>query len=258
MRDQLESLSGVKDDFGLVLGVTSTDIQKFINKVLEDYNRYKTYWTNFIIISHTTFQNYALPAYDNPMNFNLTNCYIVPPTIYNYNKHYNETYYTSLEDSLNFLKILLNEPVKVPTCVSVTLKGRFFKPLDPVDQNSDLFKTCTGIKNVSDAAPSSICSSGAQGSYTYNTTYESGFFKGGGGVFTFDTEQALKSKMCAFKDQVKDLKFSFAVYDIDADESSSPCTDVQYTGQYNRLKLLRKLSDFMENYTNINDCKGVS
>lgn len=66
------------------------------------------------------------------------------------------------------------------------------------------------------------------------------------------------TQMCAFKDQVKDLKFSFAVYDIDADESSSPCTEVQYTGQYNRLKLLRKLSDFMQNYTNIMDCKGVS
>ncbi|XP_065279974.1 uncharacterized protein [Dermacentor albipictus] len=258
MRNQLESLSGVQDDFGLVLGVTSTDINRFITKVIEDYNSYKTTWTNFIIISHTTFENYALPAYANPTNFDLTNCYIVPPTIYNYNKHYNETYYTSLEDSRDFLKILLNERVKVPTCVSVTLKGRFFKPLDPVAQNSDLFKKCTGIKNVSDAAPSSICSSKPQGSYTYNPTYESGFFKGGGSVFTFDTEQALKSKMCAFKDQVKDLKFSFAVYDIDADEPSSPCPEVQYTGQYNRLKLLRKLSDFMEKYTNVKDCQAVS
>ncbi|KAH7949425.1 hypothetical protein HPB49_009600 [Dermacentor silvarum] len=177
------------------------------------------YFTNFVIISHTSFQNYALPPYNDKANFDLTNCHIVPPTIYNYTKHYNQTYYTSLEDSWKFLKKLLNATTKVPTAISMTLKGRWFTPIDPVDQNNELFKKCTRINEVEDAAPYS---------------------------------------MCAFKEQVKDLKFSFAVYDIDADESSSPCPEVQYTGQYDRLKFLRNLTDFMDNYTNMMDCKSVS
>ncbi|XP_049523916.1 uncharacterized protein LOC125945708 [Dermacentor silvarum] len=219
LRTHVKSLSGVQDDFGLVLGILSTDIPKMIAKVLDDYDRKPPYLTNFVIISHTSFENYALAPYGDTASFDLTNCYIVPPTIHNYSSHYNQTYYTTLADSRKFLKKLLNATQTVPTAVSVTLKGRWFTSKAPVDQNRDLFKKCTKFNETTEAAPHS---------------------------------------MCAFKERVKDLKFSFAVYDIDADESSNPCPKVQYTGQYNRLKLLRKLADFMENYTNKQDCESVS
>ncbi|XP_065280161.1 uncharacterized protein [Dermacentor albipictus] len=219
LRRHLESLSGVQDDFGLVLGVTSTDIPSMVEKVLEDYNRMPPSLTNFIIISHTSFDNYALPPYNDKASFDLTNCYIVPPTIHNYSSHYNQTYYGTLEDSSTFLQELLTASLKVPVSVSVTLKGRWFTSNAPIEENREIFKKCAKLEETTDAPPDS---------------------------------------MCAYKERVKNLKFSFAVYDIDADQKDTACDKVKYTGQYKRLNLLRKLINFMEKYTNKKDCESVS
>ncbi|XP_075559865.1 uncharacterized protein LOC142591422 [Dermacentor variabilis] len=214
--------------------------------------------TNFIIISHTSFANYALPPYDDKANFDLTNCYIVPPTIHNYSSHYNQTYYDTLEDSSKFLQELLNASQKVPVSVSVTLKGRWFMSRAPIDENREIFKNCTKLNETRDAPPNSVCDSMIQGKYFYNKNYKSAFFNDSTRVFTFDTEEALRAKMCAYKERVKNLKFSFAVYDIDADQSKTACDKVKYTGQYKRLNLLRKLNGFMEKYTNKKDCESVT
>ncbi|XP_065311383.1 uncharacterized protein [Dermacentor albipictus] len=288
LREQLKNLRGVQDDFGLVLGVTSTDIPSMVRQVLEDYKRTPPYWTNFIIISHTSFANYALPPYDDKLSFDLTNCYIVPPTIHNYNSHYNQTYYGTLEDSSKFLQKLLNASQNVPVSVSVTLKGRWFTSERPPDQNRELFKKCTNFNKTTDASPDSVCVHKLRGKYFYNKNYESAFFNDSTRVFTFDTEEALRAKkgpgclpneevtytfpmmcfkvcalyilsqMCAYKERAKQLHFGIAVYDIDADASSDPCNETKYTGQYKRLKLLRKLNGFMEKYTNKKDCESVS
>ncbi|XP_065311352.1 uncharacterized protein [Dermacentor albipictus] len=257
LRKQLESLSGVQNDFGLVLGVTSTDIPRMIHKVLEDYVSTPPYWTNFIIISHTSFENYALPPYNDKASFDLTNCYIVPPTIHNYSSHYNQTYYGTLEDSSKFLQILLHASQKVPVSVSVTLKGRWFTSKAPVDENREIFKKCTKLNETTDAPPNSVCYSKPQGKYFYNKNYESAFYNESTRVFTFDTEEALRAKMCAYKERVKNLNFTFAVYDIDADKPLAACNETKYTGQYKRLRLLRKLMDFMQKYTDKKDCERL-
>ncbi|XP_065280168.1 uncharacterized protein [Dermacentor albipictus] len=212
LRRHLESLSGVQDDFGLVLGVTSTDIPSMVEKVLEDYN----------------------------------------------SSHYNQTYYGTLEDSSTFLQELLTASLKVPVSVSVTLKGRWFTSNAPIEENREIFKKCAKLEETTDAPPDSVCDSNIQGNYFYNKNYESAFFNDSTRVFTFDTEEALRAKMCAYKERVKNLKFSFAVYDIDADQKDTACDKVKYTGQYKRLNLLRKLINFMEKYTNKKDCESVS
>ncbi|KAH6942311.1 hypothetical protein HPB50_003819 [Hyalomma asiaticum] len=102
-----------------------------------------------------------------------------------------------------------------------------------------------------------VCNANARGSYNYSTAYKSEYFRSRGRLFTFDMEKSLQSKLCAYKDKVKDLAFGIAAYDIDADESRRACPKVKYTGRYNRLAFLRNLRDFMEKYTNKTDCLSV-
>ncbi|XP_065280073.1 uncharacterized protein [Dermacentor albipictus] len=64
--------------------------------------------------------------------------------------------------------------------------------------------------------------------------------------------------ICDFKDGLKTAEFGLAVYDIDADSEAKPCPEVLYTGQYKRLTLLQNIHDFMENFTNVAECKLVT
>ncbi|KAL1487418.1 hypothetical protein MTO96_030960 [Rhipicephalus appendiculatus] len=259
LKPNINSHADIKDDYGVVLGVTGTDMKKFRNKVAEIIDSTTPAITQLIIISHTSYANYARPPYANA-NFNKKNCLIVPPLIHNYTGHYNQTFHTSLNESWRFLKYIRNLTVKneTPVFVSVTLKGSWYTPADPVSQNLDLFKKCNTFGETHDAPPSSLCVTNKPGTFQYDPDYFSEYFSNKSMIYSIDMERSLKNKLCAYKEKVKDILFSLAVYDIDADEDVSTCNKIKYKGRYIRLTMLRKLQDFMANYTSKKDCLGVS
>ncbi|KAL3176377.1 hypothetical protein MRX96_039715 [Rhipicephalus microplus] len=57
------------------------------------------------------------------------------------------------------------------------------------------------------------------------------------------------SELCALKSKFLKLDFGISVYDIDADMEDKSCATVQYRGRYERLKLLKRILDFMKRYT---------
>ncbi|KAH8037796.1 hypothetical protein HPB51_017296 [Rhipicephalus microplus] len=258
LKANIRSHADIKDDYGVVLGVTGTDMKGFRNKVAELINSAKPDITQLIIISHTSYANYARSPY-NSTNFDPKKCLIAPPLIHNHSGHYNETYHTSLNESSRFLKFIRNLTFNdTPVFVSVTLKGTWYTPADPVAQNLALFLKCNAFGQTRDAPPFSLCTTNQAGTYTYDSDTLSESFVNQSMVYSIDMELSLKSKMCAYKEKVKDIRFGLAVYDIDADEKYKACDMIKYNGRYNRLVMLRKLQDFMANYTNRKDCLAVS
>ncbi|XP_077519821.1 uncharacterized protein LOC144129548 [Amblyomma americanum] len=132
------------------------------------------------------------------------------------------------------------------TAVSVTLKGRWFTPASGGSSNLDLFKRCNDLNQTRDADPSSLCTSSVTGNFRFDQTHKSSLFVSGNRVLTFDTEEALKAKLCAAKAKFVDVDFGIAAYDVDADLHNDPCPKAKYNCRYRRVMLLRKLRDFFE------------
>nr|XP_054926325.1 uncharacterized protein LOC129384745 [Dermacentor andersoni] len=139
-----------------------------------------------------------------------------------------------------------NETREFVYAVSMTLKARWFTASG---SKVGLFEKCDNVTRTVDVNPYSVCSEGARGQYRYDPAYKSGIFSNSTHALTVETEQSIKAKLCAVKAEFIDLDYGVAVYDIDADMDDSPCDKVEYTGQYKRLKLIRKINDFMKAYT---------
>ncbi|XP_075527359.1 uncharacterized protein LOC142559680 [Dermacentor variabilis] len=153
----------------------------------------------------------------------------------------------SVDDIENHLKLCkASTPRQIPLAVSVTLKARWFKSNG---SNVGLFERCDNVTKVVDVHPYSVCSSGVSGEYRYDPKHMSGIFANGTHGLTVETEQSIKAKMCALRADNLDTNYGIAVYDIDADMDDGACEKVEYTGQYKRLKLLRKINEFMKAYT---------
>ncbi|XP_037505178.1 uncharacterized protein LOC119381422 [Rhipicephalus sanguineus] len=84
-------------------------------------------------------------------------------------------------------------------------------------------------------------------SFTYSQT--------SGVTVTFDSERALRSKICDTKPNAVSLPYHIAAYDIDYDASwSSACVFLTLRGPYHRLKLLCKLEQLLLTGYTLADC----
>ncbi|XP_049522556.1 uncharacterized protein LOC125945043 [Dermacentor silvarum] len=73
-----------------------------------------------------------------------------------------------------------------------------------------------------------------------------GYDKGEGFLFTFDTAETLRSKLCEAKSNVTNLKFYIAAADIGAEDHNNVCG----LGALSRLRMLKALAHFFAyNYT---------
>ncbi|XP_037505789.1 uncharacterized protein LOC119382129 [Rhipicephalus sanguineus] len=98
-------------------------------------------------------------------------------------------------------------------------------------------------------AVAEVCSGRASGQYRYDQKYMSGVFTNSTHALTLETEQSIKAKLCAIKAKYLNIAFGISVYDIDADMEDKSCAQVEYTGRYKRLKLLKRIRDFLKGYT---------
>ncbi|XP_070379709.1 uncharacterized protein [Dermacentor albipictus] len=259
LRMELVKIAGAKDHYAVVLGVTSTDMDPFVKKVA-DHLKNVNGPTHFVIISHTSYSSFALPPYNKTAAHR--NCYILPPLMYAFQDAFNWTFFSTMADSSKFLGYLRNTSVNVMIfiAVSVTLKGRWFTANAYSAHNPKLLDGCDDLDKVEDMPPYSVCQAQGTGLSTYKNSpnYKSVFLVNSSKVFTFEAESTLREKICDFKDGLKTAEFGLAVYDIDADSEAKPCPEVLYTGQYKRLTLLQNIHDFMENFTNVAECKLVT
>ncbi|XP_070392621.1 uncharacterized protein [Dermacentor albipictus] len=188
-----EEIIKLTDDYGVILAITPPRRFPRLLKLEEDFGLFIRP-TVFTALGHASYVNYAQPHYNDSVEIlkeKLTNCVIIPPSIY--------------------------EP-----------------PKDP---------------NILPHTHTLVCSGGTAGQYRYDPANMCGIFSNRTHALTVETEQSLKAKLCAVKAEFIDLDYGIAVYDIDADMDDSACPKVEYTGRYKRLKLLRKINDFMKSYT---------
>ncbi|XP_075739443.1 uncharacterized protein LOC142784945 [Rhipicephalus microplus] len=142
--------------------------------------------------------------------------------------------------------------------VSITLKARWFKA--STGSKVGLLERCDNVTKTVDVDPYSVCSGPVSGRYQYDKNYMSALFTNSTHALTFETEQSIKAKLCALKSKFLKLNFGISVYDIDADMEDKSCATVQYRGRYERLKLLKRILDFLKGYTAANmkkECENL-
>ncbi|KAL1485972.1 hypothetical protein MTO96_047153 [Rhipicephalus appendiculatus] len=210
--------------------------------------------THFVIVSHTSYSNFGLLPYNKPGAFP---CFMLPPLVYSHADAYNKSYFSTMNDSAAFLQYLSNSTVNVtiPMAVSATLKGRWFTAAAQDARSPTIFGACDSFANVEDKPTYSLCES--PGQYKHTSTQQIIYITNKDKVFSFDTENTLRYKLCDLKAGLTNIQFGLGVYDIDADADMTPCSDGNYTGRYNRLMLLRKLNDFMKSFTSLADCRNI-
>ncbi|KAL1446143.1 hypothetical protein MTO96_028901 [Rhipicephalus appendiculatus] len=118
----------------------------------------------------------------------------------------------------------------LPFSVSITLKARWFKASS--SSKVGLLERCDNVTKTVDVDPYSVCSGRVSGKYQYDQKYMSG--------------------LCAIKSKFLSQDFGISVYDIDADMEDKSCATVEYPGQYKRLKLLKRIQQFLKGYTATN------
>ncbi|XP_070392294.1 uncharacterized protein [Dermacentor albipictus] len=246
------------DDYGVILAITPPKRFLRLLKVEEDFGLFIRP-TVLTALGHTSYVNYAQPHYNDSVDVlkgKLADCVIIPPSVYEPLKGSNILPYThTLKEAVDFLDTMRtylgnckpNETREFVYAVSVTLKARWFTTRN--DSKAGLFEKCDNVTSAVDVNPYSVCSSGAHGQYRYDPAYKSGIFSNSTHALTVETEQSIKAKLCSVKAEFIDTNYGVAVYDIDADMDKSACDKVEYTGQYKRLKLIRKINDFMKAYT---------
>ncbi|KAL3214568.1 hypothetical protein MRX96_034841 [Rhipicephalus microplus] len=149
-------------------------------------------------------------------------------------------------DSAVFLQYLRNSTVNItiPMAVSATLKGRSFTAPAQDASSLKIFDACDSLANVEDKPTYSLCQT--PGQYKHTSTERDIYVSNKDKIFSFDTEDTLRYKLCDMKAGPMNIKFRLAVYDIDADADMNPCAEGNYTDRHNRLVLLRKLIDSHE------------
>ncbi|KAL1438339.1 hypothetical protein MTO96_048170 [Rhipicephalus appendiculatus] len=115
-----------------------------------------------------------------------------------------------------------------------------------------LLERCDNVTKTVDVDPYSVCSGRVSGKYQYDQKYMSGVFTNSTHALTLETEQSIKAKLCAIKSKFLSQDFGISVYDIDADMEDKSCATVEYPGQYKRLKLLKRIQQFLKGYTATN------
>ncbi|XP_077520300.1 uncharacterized protein LOC144130170 [Amblyomma americanum] len=144
------------------------------------------------------------------------------------------------------------------------MKGRWYLPENTGLQNVEFFKPCQNASALNDAPPFTVCTNNISGQYQYRQDIMSGYFRNATHVLTFDTEQALKAKICATHKAHVNTQFGIAAYDIDADidqTASLECPRVEYKANYSRVRLLRRIVDFLRahfhNQSTLTDCDSI-
>ncbi|XP_037523758.1 uncharacterized protein LOC119400952 [Rhipicephalus sanguineus] len=63
-------------------------------------------------------------------------------------------------------------------------------------------------------------------------------------AFAYDNEEGIYDKLCKVKEDVQDVSFGIAAYDVDYDDYGNQCESLNLYGRHSRLKALRSIVDY--------------
>ncbi|XP_077489339.1 uncharacterized protein LOC144100198 [Amblyomma americanum] len=134
---------------------------------------------------------------------------------------------------------------RVPTAglVSVTMKGRWTTPSP--GRPLEFFERCERDPGATSfGSYTEVCRGQGYLRYepqhyamlAYETTNRT--------LFAYDNEEGLAAKLCRVKNEVLDVNFGIAAYDVDYDDYANECRMMNKLGAHSRLKVLRKILDY--------------
>ncbi|KAL1446017.1 hypothetical protein MTO96_028953 [Rhipicephalus appendiculatus] len=167
-------------------------------------------------------------------------------------------------DSIELLQQVASVTNLTTLALAFTLRARRYEvenpdPLKPKTSSYFPFMLCKKNSMPSFRPPASFCSDQELSrNYLYNSRLHVSFTysKASEVTVTFDSERALRSKICDTKPNAVTLPYHIAAYDIDYDASwSSACVFLTLRGPYHRLKLLCKLEQLLLTEYTPADCR---
>ncbi|XP_077486084.1 uncharacterized protein LOC144097206 [Amblyomma americanum] len=199
-----------------------------------------------IVLGHLTYSDSSRP-----------DCNVMPPTSINDPRLQGAKYGHSLRDALHLVRCLQQNGVRTHFSVSTTMRGRWTNPTNFVNRSGmlrvDFYDECQRSPYREDAALKAICDY-ATGPYARNLAYDTNvkavitFDEARRFALAFDNENSLREKICDAWESVTDLQVAVAIYDINHDNRDTRCEARWMTGAWARLRLLLRLSAFIERY----------
>ncbi|XP_070393077.1 uncharacterized protein [Dermacentor albipictus] len=257
IQEALSALKAVTEIVKEVTGKTGFTVLGLYNKVttncqtISDISGQEFKPSAIVILGHISY-------YDRHVH----GCRILPPNLYGVEPQVLKSFgYGHLFEDGVALARCIEEKIKftgkIPVKVSVTLKGRRYIAKPEKDPsfvgigNFDLLRQCGRPKQnpqyEQDAPAVRVC--GEAGQYKKNMNFSEQYQsvvtydKSKGDTITFDNEASLRKKVCDAR--ASHGSFSLAAYDVNYDQGKSVCDMWGPKGHLSRLKLIRKLNDFM-------------
>ncbi|KAH6919630.1 hypothetical protein HPB50_029382 [Hyalomma asiaticum] len=208
----------------------------------------------FVSIAH-------LPSID----ISLSECIILPPSIFVIPPEVYPVYIHTVNDSIELLQQVANVSNLMTLALAFSLRARRYELEDRVLLESKVssfgpFMPCKQDSMPRFRPPASFCSDQELSkNYLYNSKlYVSlTYSKLSEVTVTFDSERALRSKICDTKPNAETLPYHIAAYDIDYDASwSSACVYLTLRGPYHRLKLLCNLQHLLLTGYTLAECRS--
>ncbi|KAL3197235.1 hypothetical protein MRX96_014844 [Rhipicephalus microplus] len=130
--------------------------------------------------------------------------------------------------------------------LSVTLKGRWAEPKER--DAMDFFAPCTHDASAeSFGSYTEVCK---HSRYTSRLKYSNSHYAmlarhaTRKRTFAYDNEEGFYDKICKVKEDVQDVSFGIAAYDVDYDDYGNQCGFLNLYGRHSRLKTLRSIVDY--------------
>ncbi|XP_077498015.1 uncharacterized protein LOC144108720 [Amblyomma americanum] len=199
----------------------------------------------FVAIGHISFP-------DNELH----NCRIMPPTISQLPPSFHLPYGYTLNDSIDLLRQIARVTSYSYLALSFDLPARLYYYIYDTAMTSTgtggagPFTPCNMSQYQQSRSPASMCPSSGNrdwDNYRYNNdlhvslTYNPKEKQ----TLTFDSERALRAKVCETKENALTVTYGLAAYNIDYDTYSRACPELTITGPYERVKLLGRLHAFL-------------
>ncbi|XP_077508638.1 uncharacterized protein LOC144120034 [Amblyomma americanum] len=209
---------------------------------------------HFIIsISHLSYADYDRP-----------DCTIMPLTVLKFPEGVRPSYGHTLGDSAELLAEIFNAQIDVAMAISFTMQGRWYAPKYESEREkangsmwqSAFFTSCQKPPPSfrSNMSPTQACTlykdfGNLLRNLYYNSTVEAaiGLYESDARLlYTFEAEQSLRAKMCAFKEAYPWMKFGVAIYDTELDgrigNESPTCSNIMNLNEgFQRVYMLQQI-----------------
>ncbi|XP_065301701.1 uncharacterized protein [Dermacentor albipictus] len=203
----------------------------------------------FISITH--------PSY---YNTNDPDCRILPNSMQKFPRSPSRSaikYAITITEAVNHVKWTMRYKNYTEMAISFSMRGTVYL----LGLSSALFTPCTNVFRHYDTAPNRLCNTKHASNYFYDSEMFADYTfyvdrPPKSTMMTFDSEVAIKSKLCWTAATFPNLPILAAAYDVDYDASDEGCPALHLgKGAYRRLRLLKALNNYVRhNFTDLQRC----